>query len=477
MVFRVFVAPTNPSKAVWVKFMKVLLVQPDSFVASRNTPAEYRYFCEPIALEYIAAESKSRGHEVDILDMRVDPVSLASRIKTFAPDVVGTTGYSVDYGLMLDICSTVRSVQPDAKIVIGGHHASWRPWDFFKDNIDFVVVGEGIDCFNDLLTALETGGALSTIEGLWYRSQGDFIGGLPVLKRRDLRSLSVPDRALTRPFRAQYGMGTLKNMASIRTSEGCPYRCSFCTIWRAMDGRYFQRAGEAVAEELSQIEEKGVFLIDDEPWIGARKMGAVQHAIETSGIKKNYVSYCRIDSINKHQSLLEAWQRIGMHVLLVGIEAVTSSELDEYNKGYKNASVKSALDFAKAQGLIIQGLFIIHPDWGYKEFETLRRFIERHDIQHPTFTVLTPLPGTPTLGGIGDHVTARMDNGDIDWSQFDLLHPVTKTKLPIDVFHNQVQQLFGYYNPIYWPDEVERPLLPRMSPSMPNRMRAQQTAY
>jgi radical SAM superfamily enzyme YgiQ (UPF0313 family) len=433
--------------------MKVLLVQPDSAVAKRSTPEEYRFFCEPLALEYLSAAAQDQGHVAPILDLRVDPRSLEQALDDFQPDVVGTTGYSCDVPLMHDICRVVRQRLPECRIVVGGHHATQRPHDFFGPSVDFVMSGEGVHGFCDLLGRLAAGEPVDGIDGLWHAAGGTFTGGV-VTGVRDLRGLPRPNRAATRPFRDRYGMGAMKSMASLRTSEGCPYRCSFCTIWTTMDGHYRQRPAEAVVEELAEIDERGVFLIDDEPWVGARRMWDIYHAIKAAGIRKSYVAYCRVDSINRRRDLLEAWQEIGLHCLLVGIETVRPSELLDYNKAYGVAAAEEALAYARGQGLTIQGLFIVHPQWERKDFAALQRFIERHRIDHPTFTVLTPLPGTSTLGGLGENVVARTPDGELDWARFDLLHPVTETVLPAKEFERELTNLFRLYKPVRWPHDV-----------------------
>jgi radical SAM superfamily enzyme YgiQ (UPF0313 family) len=435
--------------------MKVLLVQPDSVVAKRATPEEYRFFCEPLALEYLSAAAESQGHVAPILDLRVDPRSLEEALDDVEPDVIGVTGYSVDVPLIEDICRAAKAWRPQCRTIVGGHHATLRPQDFFLPEVNFIISGEGVHGFYDLLGRLEAREQVDGIDGLWRAVDGKFAGGAAT-GVRDLRGQPRPNRAATRPFRHRYGMGAMKSMASLRTSEGCPYRCTFCTIWRTMDGHYRQRSADSVVAELAEIEERGVFLIDDEPWLGPRRMWDIQRAIASSGIRKSYVAYCRVDSINRRRALLEAWQQIGLHCLMVGIEAMRPIELADYNKDYTVSEAEEALAYARSQGLTIQGLFIIHPRWSRKEFAALRRFIERHRIDHPTFTVLTPLPGTDTLGGLGDNVLARTPDGGFDWARFDLMHPVTATALPMKEFEREMSDLFRLYNPVRWPHDAGR---------------------
>ena len=73
----------------------------------------------------------------------------------FQPDVVGVTGYSMHVLRNLSICAAVKKVAPDCRTVVGGHHATLLPEDFFEPQIDFVVCGEGGRAFRAILRGME----------------------------------------------------------------------------------------------------------------------------------------------------------------------------------------------------------------------------------------------------------------------------------------------------------------------------------
>ena len=46
-------------------------------------------------------------------------------------------------------------------------------------------------------------------------------------------------------------------------------------------------------------------------------------------------------------------------------------------------------------GVNIAAQIVIRPDYDYEDFERVKRFVEEAELKTPTFTILTPLPGTP----------------------------------------------------------------------------------
>lgn len=73
---------------------------------------------EPLALELIAAAVPE--HEVKILDLRIDP-TLDSTLASFAPDLVGVTGYTINVPRMKEICRRVKEFDPHITTVAGGY--------------------------------------------------------------------------------------------------------------------------------------------------------------------------------------------------------------------------------------------------------------------------------------------------------------------------------------------------------------------
>jgi radical SAM superfamily enzyme YgiQ (UPF0313 family) len=426
--------------------MKILLIYPN---ARREIIGwgDLGAIAEPLALEYLAAGARLDGHEVRILDLRLHPNELELTVWGFQPDVVGVTGYSMHVLRMLAICQQVKQVRPECRTVVGGHHATLMPEDFFERQIDCVVVGEGVRPFRALLQAFEAGGGGLGVPGAWARAEGRFqFGGAP--PKLDIDTLPFPDRSLVREDRSCYFIDWMKPIALMRTTVGCPFRCSFCSLWKIMDGRYYKRDVERVVEELSLIPERYVFLVDDEPFVNPRRMWALAEQIKAAGIQKEYFAYCRIDSFLRDLDLMRRWRDIGLQRVFFGLEATLDTELNDYNKRQERGQILQGLEAARELGISVFASFIVKPDYTRHEFQQLVRFIQDNRIDYPSFTLLTPIPGTKSLETF-EHILKRQPNGRPDWDYFDLQHVVTKTRMPEEEFMTEYRKLQGVFASAY----------------------------
>ena len=432
---------------------------------------------EPIALEYIGAAAREEGHLVDILDLRLHAERLELMLYMHRPDVVGITGYSMHVLRNLELCSIVRKIVPKCKTVIGGHHATLCPEDYFESQVDYVVVGEGVHPFTSILRLIAGTRPPGSIPGVWQRvpealsniafpqparMMGHGSGSVQGSRSRlgaefefggpssqfNIDDLPLPDRSLVEEDRSSYYIDWMRPIALMRTSVGCPFRCSFCSLWKIMDGHYYKRDVERIVEELQTIQEPYVFLVDDEPFVNARRMYEVAEGIKRAGIKKEYHAYCRIDSFLRDRDLMQTWHRIGLRRVFFGVEAVLDHELHKYNKRQAKSQILAALQAAREIGIKVFANFIIDPLYDEREFSQVVDFIKTNKVEYPSFTVLTPIPGTAALTSF-DHITSMQLNGRPNWQYFDLQHSVTKTTLPEDRFRKEYFNLFRAFSDQY----------------------------
>jgi len=426
--------------------MRVLLIWPNS----RNEVlgwGDLGAIAEPLALEYLAAGLKLDGHEVRVLDLRLHPDGLDRTLCDFDPDVVGVTAFSMHVLTALAICRRVKAWRRGCWTVAGGHHATLLPEDFFEPEVDFVVVGEGVRPLRTLIAAITDGEPGRSVPGVWYHEDAGFRYGGPPLPFQ-IGDLPSPDRSVTAADRHAYFIDWMKPVALVRTTVGCPYRCSFCSLWKIMDGKYHRREIDPVVREMATVEEDFVFLVDDEAFIDGRRMTALAGALRDAGLQKRYFTYCRIDTLLRQREAVAAWREIGLDRLFVGIDATTENRLLEYHKRLTISQVEAGLDLARKLGIEIFAQFVVSPSFTRRDFQQLIRFIEHHRIRYPSFTVLTPIPGTALLETF-DHVTERQPNGRPNWDLFDCQNAVTETTLPRKEFKREYIQLFRVFNGAY----------------------------
>ena len=428
--------------------MRVLLVYPDAREEIIGW-GDLGAVAEPLALEYLGAGAQLDGHVVKILDLRFHVDDFDDVVKSFAPEVIGVTGYSMHVLRMLSICRRAKELGPGIWTVVGGHHATLLPVDFFEPEIDFVVQGEGVGPFRKLLRALESQTPADEIAGLQFRKNGQFVsGGVP--EPFEIDQIPLPDRSLTQTDRDRYFIDWMKPIALMRNTVGCPYRCSFCSLWRIMDGRYYKRELDRIIDELASIPEEFVFFVDDEAFVDGSRMLELAEAIHESGIRKRYFTYCRFDTLLRQPKLMKRWREVGLERLFVGIEAVTAMELKDYNKRLQVAELEQGFRAARDLEISIFAGFIVHPKYMPRDFERLVRFIEHNRVEYPSFTIWTPLPGTELPNGF-DTVIERQPNGRPNWELFDLQHPVIRTLLPREKFMNEYRNLHRVFAGRYTP--------------------------
>ncbi|MBL8291327.1 MAG: cobalamin-dependent protein [Bryobacterales bacterium] len=427
--------------------MKVLLVWPKA----RTDPewgGDLGAVAEPLALEYLAAGVCLDGHEARILDLRLRPDALEGELRGYRPDVVGVTAFSMHVRAALEVCRKAKALLPDVITVAGGHHATFLPEDFFEPQMDHVVIGEGVAPLRALLKRYTEGDrCVSGLQAVWSRAGAKFEFGGPAPKI-ELANLPVPDRKVTQADRPHYFIDWMKPVALMRSSVGCPYRCTFCSVWQIVDGRYYSRPVDQVVEEAAAIEEEFVFLVDDEAFIQRHRMLELAQALKRAGVRKRFFAYCRMDSLVRQREVVKAWTEVGLERLMMGIDAISENDLVEYNKGYNSAQIEAGLRVAEELGIEVLAQFVVNTNYTKRDFQKLARFVEHHRIRYPSFTVLTPLPGTELMTSF-DRIVERQENGRPNWDLFDTQNAVTATYLPRDEFRREYRNLFRLFRGSY----------------------------
>jgi radical SAM superfamily enzyme YgiQ (UPF0313 family) len=413
--------------------VNILLIQPPK--AARSLLGDEYYMFEPLSLEYLAA-GVDPAHQVRLLDMRIEP-DLDAALESFRPDVVGVTAYTVHVNATRDICRRVKAWRPDALTVVGGHHATVRPEDFAREGVDLVVAGEGVSAFREIIDRRGDGGCFDGIPGV-FQVRGEGLAGEPAPVVTDLDGLPLPDRNLSARYRDRYFCEWMKPLATIRTSKGCPFRCSFCALWRLTDGRYLKRSPESVVAELRTISEPNVFFADDESMINVQGLDRLADLIAQEGIHKNYFLYGRSDTIVRHPELIRKWRSIGLARVFIGLEFFRDSDLAGVNKRTSIAENEQAVRILEDLGIEAHVNFMVLPSFSREDFREFRRYCRSLPLSFAGFSVLTPLPGTQLFEERNAELITR------DWDCFDFLHTVLPTRLPLEAFYAEYADLIRH---------------------------------
>src|SRR5262249_35141492 len=137
----------------------------------------------------------------------------------------------------------------------------------------------------------------------------------------------------------------------VETARGCPFRCSFCSVWQLYDRSFRERGIGAVVEDLAAAGPH-VFIADGLFWDHPARSLELAHALRRRGVKKRWILVqSRTDLVARHPQLLEAWRPIAeLFDIFFGLESASDEGLAGLQKDNKvNQSVEAA-QVARALG-------------------------------------------------------------------------------------------------------------------------------
>ena len=420
--------------------MRILLVNPPN--CGRSIPEE-RYGItslkqifrgEPLALETLAGNLSQ--HDVQILDLKVEPDNLQNRLLSFNPELVGFTAMTCEANTVIKLAREVRQ-SCVAHIVVGGTHASADPEFFNRPEIDWIVIGLGKQSFLELVETLTTGKDVE-IPGIAHSTPGtSLLWQVRQYHRNDLVNSAATRYDLVESYRSHYTLQSLGlKMGLVASAAGCPYDCNFCCIAPLTGGRYLTAEIEAVLRDINALEQTPVIrLVDANSFGNPAHAWQLADAIETAGIQKQYLADVRSDLVVRHPQLLKRWQEIGLRAVIIGFEEIDDTALKQMNKENNAATNRKAITILHQLGLTIVGDFIISPDYTEGQFDQLGHFVREQAIELPMQTILTPLPGTQLHRQLQSQITIH----DLDY--YTLTNAVLPTRLDEELFYQRYASL------------------------------------
>jgi radical SAM superfamily enzyme YgiQ (UPF0313 family) len=236
--------------------LRILLIKPN--ICVRKGFELQSKMCPPLGLAYLASSLIKAGFHVNILDMvaasndhtpykqthikyGMTCEQLTDYIKEYAPELIGIGGFTTQYSCMKEIISTIKSVDPQIKIVLGGIHASAMPREVMENTeADYIIQGEGESGIVALAQALQNKNFnnFKNIDGIAYRENGKVIIKPKLRFEEDLDKIPWPARELLDHEKYL----TDEVAMPVITSRSCVGRCTFCMLalltrwkWRARD--------------------------------------------------------------------------------------------------------------------------------------------------------------------------------------------------------------------------------------------------
>lgn len=381
---------------------------------------EFAAFEPPIWAGLVANYVRNKGHSVAILDAEALLLTYEQTVEQII-ELNPTLTVFVVYGQQPsastqsmpaagDICRILKDEAPQLKTLFMGTHPSALPERTLKEEAtDFVCQGEGPLTILQLLEALKANSTqYDKIGGLWYKDdfQTRFTPVNAKIKDLDAElsgmawDLLPMDRYKAHNWHCWDHINDRQPYASLYTSLGCPFSCSFCCINAPFGGRgirYF--SPEWVIKQLDiLVQEYGVknIKIADEMFVlnPAHVLGICDLIIER-GYDLNIWAYARIDTIK--DQFLDKMKRAGFNWLGIGIESGSQYVRDGVEKGrFGDFDIKDVVRKTQDAGIYVGANYIFGlPDETHESMQQTLDMAIDINAEWANFYSAMAYPGSP----------------------------------------------------------------------------------
>lgn len=384
--------------------MKVLLISPprENELIGNNPSIleEERGVNPPLGLLYIAAYlEKFTNYSVSIIDSqaeKLDYISLAARISSINPDVVGLTAMTFTLIDVIKTINLIKEINKSIKIILGGPHIHLFPDESINlKNVDYLVLGEGEETFKELLERLDNKTELKKTQGIVFKDNGLIFNTGIRSFAKNLDEIPFPARHLV-PYKKYSSLLTKGNVVTtVFTSRGCPFKCSFCD--RPHLGKLFRaRSAFNVVDELECCVKMGIneFLIYDDTFtINKKRVLDICNEIAIRKLNIGFDIRARVDTID--EEVIKNLKKAGCQGIHYGVEAGTEKVLRILNKGITVNQVKMVFDLTRRYSIPILAYFMIgNPSETRSDIQATFNVMKRLRPDYVHITIFTPFPGT-----------------------------------------------------------------------------------
>lgn len=436
--------------------MRIVLVHPtgSNWVPGKKDVTATANRMAPLGLLSIAAYLEREGFPVHVLDFlgpdaASDPQVNAKRILSLNPDLVGFSATTSGFLNGYDLATHLKMLRPQIKIIFGGVHISALGGTLLEqfEHIDYLCMGEG----ELTLAGLAAANPCRDISGLVWRDNGQVVTNPPRKHIADLDSLPFPAYEKLAGFPNRYHLPLFSYIqapgATMVTSRGCPYQCSYCD--RSVFKRGFRyNSPEYIYAHIEYLNSRfGVrhLNIYDDLFTTNRKRIASLCQLLTSkplGVHFN----CAVRVGHADDELLAMLKAAGCLMVSVGIESGDPDLLEVHKPGVYLDGVRDTVKRIQAAGLRAKGLFMMGlPGETEASVRKTSDFVISLGLDDMNMSKFTPFHGAPVWKTIFEQGTV-----DEDWRKMNCLNFVF---IPKEIGSKQIlDQLYNTHVKRFYSD-------------------------
>lgn len=251
-----------------------------------------------------------------------------------------------------EIVAHIRTINPQCKIVLGGHSASVNNQN---RNVDYVITGHGELSMPDLIMSLKTSNPLhNTKRNVW---------GTHVHHSQELTGEQFSAGGMSWPWQDVVNARVLP----IETARGCLFNCKFCSYpMRGKKNLDFVLQEELVYRELQEAYDRfGIdtwSLTDDTFNDSDEKLKLILRAVRRLTFQPKFWCYARLDLMALKSHRIDLMRDIGVRAVHFGIETLDHRTGKLIGKGFnpkRQVETIQRIRHKCGDNLLMHGTFII----------------------------------------------------------------------------------------------------------------------
>jgi len=354
--------------------VKLLIINPPHPAIGSRIPDDH---LPPLGLLAIGGPLIDDGHDVMLLDCEFGPMPMSeinARIVAHKPDAIllGHSGSTSAHPIASEIARRAKLALPRLTVIYGGVFPTYHWNDILSQQpeFDICVRGEGEETCRQLVKALDTGSALSVVNGIAFRSN------------HGVRS--TPPQMMMKDWEA-YRIGW--ELIDHQKYSG------FWTKWR-------HRNPETFAKEIADLHRKHgveIFNFADENPTSSKKMWKrFLEALIAEDVDVTLVGSTRADDIVRDKDHLHLYKQAGVERFLFGMENYDEATLKKIKKGGSPSKDRQAIQLMRQHKMLSMATWVV----GFEEerdidyWRTLKQLIS-YDPDQIQSVYVTPHRWTP----------------------------------------------------------------------------------
>lgn len=296
------------------------------------------------------------------------------------------------------------------KVIFGGVHVNslekiglLSEAEQFSDSI---CLGEADNIWTEIIEDVNTGNLKEFYDG----SLAD-LSSSPILNQED-RSL-LKKTSFFSPF------------SSVRTSEGCPNKCEFCSVYQLFGNKYRFRDIDEIVEEIQNIPKKfsmygnkRYVTFTDDNLLGKKShgMSLLEELAEMGDVA--WIGGISSDLIT--EDVADKLAESGAVSVFIGFDKFSGEDMIGKHQDRYEHAVRLLHD----RGISVEGAVIVGYDTDTEEtFRKIEDFMLDNKIEIPSLNILTAYPGTDLWNRISEEnrllfpVNGENNNGE-NWAHY-----------------------------------------------------------